>query len=236
MQSFYLHVTGPASLKVVQKTRIWGSEPFKLCFYSRLHQRSFFWGRKGHLFFSVLGRECMWVWYVCPQTPKSADELYFASAAREELWLSFPVYSLLGTWFIVAWLELGCPLRQRGGTVLEVRLKYTWSLKKKKIKMTSEEWGSAEQSFISYPLSQSNQNFTMCQQTPLPQAVGVRHLNSVSLPLSSYLNTPLQLTRVFEYVSKNQLAPCWIFSTQKKFKICFFLFFLMTSWFSLICR
>lgn len=134
MQSFYLHVTGPASLKVVQKTRIWGSEPFKLCFYSRLHQRSFFWGRKGHLFFSVLGRECMWVWYVCPQTPKSADELYFASAAQGELWLSFPVYSFLGTWFIVAWLELGCPLRQRGGTVLEVRLKYTWSLKKKKKK------------------------------------------------------------------------------------------------------
>lgn len=59
------------------------------------------------------------------------------SYAREELWLSFPVYSFLGIWFIIAWLELGCPLRQRAGTALELGLKYMWSLKKK-AKMKSE--------------------------------------------------------------------------------------------------
>jgi len=85
-----------------------------------------------------------------------------------------------------------------------------WSLKQK-IKITSEELGSAEQSLISYPLKWSDQSFTMCQQTHLPRvpwALGVRHLSSVSFPLYRHLNAPSQLTWVSEYVSKDQLAPC----------------------------
>lgn len=104
-------------------------------------------GRKGHPFVSVLRRE-----WCLPEAQK------LMGYVREELWLSFPVYSFLGTWFIIAWLQLGCSLRQRAGAALSWDI---WSLKKK-VK-TSEEWGSAGQSFISYPLSRTGQNTPNCQ-------------------------------------------------------------------------
>lgn len=55
---------------MLQKARNWGSELCRLCFYSHLHQGGFFWGRTGHLFFSVLRRECMWVWWCLPTATK----------------------------------------------------------------------------------------------------------------------------------------------------------------------
>lgn len=70
MQSFLIYITGPASLKVVQKARNRGSECCRLCFYSGLHQGGFFWGRKWRPFFSVFRRECVWVWWCLPAATK----------------------------------------------------------------------------------------------------------------------------------------------------------------------
>lgn len=91
---------------------------------------TFFRGRKGHPFVSVL-REEPCVGLMMSACLKHKNLMGYA---REELWLSFPVYSFLGTWFIIAWLELGCPIRQKAGSALELGLKYTWSLKKRKLK------------------------------------------------------------------------------------------------------
>lgn len=224
MQSFLIYITGPASLKVVQKARNRGSECCRLCFYSGLHQGGFFWGRKWRPFFSVFRRECVWVWWCLPAATKICWWAVLCVSCKRKALTQLPCLfsSRYSIYCCMTWTWLSAEAEKRNSFRGETQTHVVLKEKKKKKDIWRVGFGRTIFHFIPTELEPPEFHYvpTQTQKHPCPRhhawAVGVRHLNSVSLRLSSHLNTHLQLAWVFEYVSKDDLAPCWILPTQKK--------------------